>query len=257
MMRHSFVLAAAATAAFAVPQTAWATNFAVFDFTLTEVGAFSPAPYGSVTVTENAGKLDFSVTLAGTLRFRDQGNGDNQHTPFTFSLVNDPTVQVTALSSVKFEAVALASGDSVNATPFGSYYTGIDCPGCTKGYTVTNPNTLSFTVGAKNAQQQDIFLTLASLATNNYKGSTVYFGADVVSATGKTGSIGAVKVRTGNNDFPPLPEPATWAMMIVGFGFVGASMRRRARKGQRQLRLPRFAATVAPPGLPSHRSPQG
>jgi hypothetical protein len=27
---------------------------------------------------------------------------------------------------------------------------------------------------------------------------------------------------------PPVPEPATWAMMIAGFGLVGAAMRRRA-----------------------------
>ena len=26
---------------------------------------------------------------------------------------------------------------------------------------------------------------------------------------------------------PPVPEPATWAMLITGFGLVGASMRRR------------------------------
>lgn len=27
----------------------------------------------------------------------------------------------------------------------------------------------------------------------------------------------------------PIPEPATWAMMILGFGFVGMAMRRRAK----------------------------
>ncbi len=29
---------------------------------------------------------------------------------------------------------------------------------------------------------------------------------------------------------PPVPEPATWAMMIAGFGLAGATMRVRARK---------------------------
>jgi hypothetical protein len=28
--------------------------------------------------------------------------------------------------------------------------------------------------------------------------------------------------------FAPVPEPATWAMMIVGFGLVGATVRRRS-----------------------------
>jgi hypothetical protein len=26
----------------------------------------------------------------------------------------------------------------------------------------------------------------------------------------------------------PVPEPATWAMMVIGFGAVGAAMRRRS-----------------------------
>ena len=32
---------------------------------------------------------------------------------------------------------------------------------------------------------------------------------------------------TGFNDVAAVPEPATWAMMIVGFGLVGAAMRRK------------------------------
>jgi hypothetical protein len=31
----------------------------------------------------------------------------------------------------------------------------------------------------------------------------------------------------GNLTFTPVPEPALWGMMVAGFGFVGASMRRR------------------------------
>jgi len=29
---------------------------------------------------------------------------------------------------------------------------------------------------------------------------------------------------------PPVPEPATWAMMLLGFGAIGLSMRHRRRK---------------------------
>jgi hypothetical protein len=28
----------------------------------------------------------------------------------------------------------------------------------------------------------------------------------------------------------PIPEPETWAMMLLGFGFVGAGVRARTRK---------------------------
>ncbi|QMW21951.1 PEPxxWA-CTERM sorting domain-containing protein [Sandaracinobacteroides saxicola] len=34
---------------------------------------------------------------------------------------------------------------------------------------------------------------------------------------------------TFGSDKPVVPEPATWAMMIVGFGLVGAALRRRAK----------------------------
>lgn len=35
---------------------------------------------------------------------------------------------------------------------------------------------------------------------------------------------------SGTLNFAPVPEPATWAMMIGGFGLVGGAMRRRSRK---------------------------
>jgi len=45
-----------------------------------------------------------------------------------------------------------------------------------------------------------------------------------------------LKFQSGSNSFEvdnlyvnaPVPEPATWAMMIAGFGLIGASMRRRS-----------------------------
>lgn len=40
-------------------------------------------------------------------------------------------------------------------------------------------------------------------------------------------AIGEVAFRTGTLAAPGVPEPASWAMMIAGFGLVGAAMRRR------------------------------
>ena len=33
------------------------------------------------------------------------------------------------------------------------------------------------------------------------------------------------------DDVPPVPEPGTWAMMLLGFGAIGAAMRSRRRRG--------------------------
>jgi hypothetical protein len=64
--------------------------------------------------------------------------------------------------------------------------------------------------------------------------SPTSWGGDGFTATGTLsitnggGSANAIRFTVG--DFAPnpaIPEPATWAMMIAGFGLVGASMRRR------------------------------
>jgi hypothetical protein len=36
---------------------------------------------------------------------------------------------------------------------------------------------------------------------------------------------------------PPVPEPATWAMMLVGFGGIGLAMRRRRKVGSKLLQI--------------------
>ena len=50
------------------------------------------------------------------------------------------------------------------------------------------------------------------------------------------GTTGASSINVGMNGFsngvivpPPVPEPGTWAMMLLGFGGIGMAMRRRRR----------------------------
>lgn len=44
---------------------------------------------------------------------------------------------------------------------------------------------------------------------------------------GTAGSIRQVRIASADAGVPAVPEPATWAMMLFGFGAVGFSMRRR------------------------------
>jgi hypothetical protein len=55
------------------------------------------------------------------------------------------------------------------------------------------------------------------------------FDADITKATFSGLADGYVAVDNVVADFvaPPAPEPASWAMMLGGFGLVGAAMRRR------------------------------
>lgn len=71
------------------------------------------------------------------------------------------------------------------------------------------------TVGSSNS----LSLLIPSLAAGNYR---IAFG-------GTAPTNGAV--ATGNLTFQvaPVPEPGTWAMMLVGFGAMGIAIRRRRR----------------------------
>ncbi|MBU0557485.1 MAG: PEPxxWA-CTERM sorting domain-containing protein [Alphaproteobacteria bacterium] len=53
-----------------------------------------------------------------------------------------------------------------------------------------------------------------------------------VGKKGNTPDISHISFWTVPNVAPPIPEPATWAMMMAGLGFAGMVMRRRATKVQ-------------------------
>jgi hypothetical protein len=194
---------------------------AMFDITQFQAAGLSPGPFGTITVTEIAGgKLNISQTLNAGYRIHD---GNANHNAFAFKIVGDPAITIENLTA-GFEAIALAPVSNVDSPPFGSFFTGIDCttacgPGWNNGYA----GTLSFTVSAASQ------LNLASLSFNTVEGNDVYFTTDVVNANGDTGNVGALLKSTT----PPLPEPATWAMMLIGFGMIGGAMRRGRKQTSR------------------------
>lgn len=61
-------------------------------------------------------------------------------------------------------------------------------------------------------------------------------GADVSALTSLRFSSSGNAFETDNFSINAVPEPATWALMLVGFGAIGFGMRRR-----RHLGLPQFA----------------
>jgi hypothetical protein len=87
--------------------------------------------------------------------------------------------------------------------------------------TLTTVGTLGFDLGSRTS-----FDILGSEAYA-FNGSTLY---SVNLMTGALTNIGMTDRALFGIAIAPVPEPASWAMMIGGLGFVGAAMRRRATK---------------------------
>ncbi len=116
-------------------------------------------------------------------------------------------------------------------------------------------NTISMTFGtaltavggyfnANTSLVDQFFLTAAGVtatgggAMDSYDVSTLFFIGIVSDEAFSTATFGALNGTTGVYNFDDLttvnaigavPEPATWAMMIIGFGFAGMALRRRQR----------------------------
>jgi len=189
-----------------------------------DLGAVSDA--GTIEVTDTGVDLFIKVTLDNGFQFRHAPD-DNHHTFVFQSDLGHATI--TNFNHPYFTQTA---GATFSDSPFGnSWNNAIDCAhdqqatgaGCSNGAKAGNPTTLSFKVAG---------ITFTDLVPKAYTGTKgpvkIYFAADLVGGNGvylgRTGNIGATW------DGVPVfgvPEPGTWAMMIVGFGFVGAGLRRR------------------------------
>jgi hypothetical protein len=92
----------------------------------------------------------------------------------------------------------------------------------------TNPLTnIDFSTVTLNGFNFNILSTGTQEFRNLLNQVIVAGGNNTISVTGTTGGEAAI---TGNLSFAAasaVPEPTTWAMMLVGFGAVGYSMRKR------------------------------
>ncbi len=170
-------------------------------------------PYGTITVVENLnGSLTVTETLAAGFRIHD---GNANHNALAFSLVGSPAAVTISGVTTGFDAIL----SGVDAPPFGSYEYALDCTtACGSGFSGGFVGPLSFTLSAATP------LTAASLQADTYLGQQIFFSSDLVGSNGNTGNVGAIIS-------PAVPEPSTWAMMILGFAGVGFLAYRRRSQG--------------------------
>jgi hypothetical protein len=182
------------------------SNFTVAD----PAAGLGAGPYGTVTVTDFVGGVTIDVMLPTGWLFVNSGNGTN-HEAFAFNL--NQAIDLTKIKLTGPEAVDFTVDLTVPAFETG----GIGQ--FTHGITVNGGN------GGSNGQPGPIHLeiTFAGLDVDDFvkNAAGYYFGADVGNLLGQTGSVGA------NTLTAAVPEPSTWAMMILGFFGVGFMAYRR------------------------------
>jgi hypothetical protein len=209
----------AAIAAFTVLASASA-NASVYTMDIACV-ACGAGPYGTVTATDVAGGLQIDVELAPTVTFHRNQNG-NQHA-IAFDLVGNPTISLVNPLPSGFSLVSTSAG-SIIAPPFSS-----GAGNSTFEYAIDYS-------GNSGLVSSLIFqlagLTTASLQSQVYNCDTICVGTKNIFFALDISNIDGTSTLTGNvaaTLTPAVPEPATWAMMILGFAGVGFMAYRRRK----------------------------
>ena len=166
----------------------------------------------SVASTANAAiTIGTTGTTAGTLNVVVTDNVGNPN-KLTFDTVNVPAGSVTSYFDFQESFASVGIFTVAAATLPNSTVTLVELlTGALVPITTAGPSANSAT------------LTTGALAAN----TTYRFRYTV-----NMGSAGNV---SGNAAFYPVPEPATWAMMLLGFGGIGFAMRRRGQQALAQI----------------------
>jgi hypothetical protein len=210
MNRTTWIAATAACALAAAGSAQATTYFFVVDGCTGGCGASPTTPVGTVVTSQEApGVIDVLVTLTNGGAFHD--TDDRQHHALAFDLSGTPTITVSDLGT-PFTANGSQASSTVDDAGLGTFEYVINFPKV-KG-AVPVETSFSFDITGPG-------VTLDSFVSNG----TAYFGSDIWAGPLQTGNTGNVGALPGAG--PGVPEPATWAMMIVGMGLAGTALRRR------------------------------
>jgi hypothetical protein len=162
-------------------------------------GNCGPGPYGTITIFQpsTGAALQFTVTLAANDIFARSGSNDAFS--FNFSSAN---AAITGLPT-NFTV----DGPNKNS-PFGNFTYGIRF----NAGTDTPTSTLTFSLADSGLLSASQF-GLSTNPNDTHTFIAAYFAADILH--------NAVDPAVGATLAPAVPEPATWAMMLLGFAGIG------------------------------------
>jgi hypothetical protein len=193
-----------------------AANAAVTNiYTLNQDGCSSkcsPNSQDNVSVVDDgSGTLDVTLTLFGGDSIHN--NPDANHHALVFDLADAPAIIISGLPSP-----FTANGDQIAASykdpSFDSFEYDINWPKVRGSKpTIT---TFSFDMTGVGGG-----LTLSDIIGNG----GIYFATDIIGANGNTGNVGANSFTTTG----AVPEPSTWAMLLLGFAGLGYAAYRKTK----------------------------
>lgn len=225
-MKSLYLVAAVAASLLCAAGAASAsTNVYNLDVDTCGSGCGLAGSYGTVTVSGiGTDTLSFDVELnklAGVF-FQQAGNPAE-----LFSLTSRGTIDPTSIvwGPVPASPASPATG---SASGPGSYHVNGQLGSFAYEVKYDGPPTNNGDLNNHTGGFQSLAFTvtgsspLALAAGTGGSDHGIYFAADVYGPNGKTGNVGAVFDHTVS-----VPEPATWAMMILGFLGMGATLRTR------------------------------
>jgi hypothetical protein len=198
-----------------------AAHAATFTFDVTLTGA--PVPAGTVDVTQVGSNLDFTVTLDPNFVIHETTS--SQHDALYFDLASGGSPLLGKTVSGLPSGVAQLSGGGFTAAGLGAYDYALSCgsPACGSGYSGGDAGPISFTIA--NA-------SLSELTPISADGKQLYFVADLAYRPTGGNDNSVITGNWGATAGTAVPEPATWAVMMIGFGAIGAMMRRSRRRAR-------------------------